>query len=160
MSEKIWSLNQNNFHKIGTINMNIFNILLYASEQAEYEKSDFYKNLCNKLYKEGQMQVRWYWQLANKYKTDSYIEKFKIVNYVFSNGFEHFMNVTKKYGNEINGVTVIHPVEFNNRSCGYPVEAFTYYVNIGDAKNTYFMRYDQIPIGTKIFPAKVKTEEI
>lgn len=151
MSEKIWSLNQNNFHKIGTISMNIFNILLYANEQVEYEKSDFYKNLCNKLYKEGQMQVRWYWQLVNKYKTDYYIEKFKIINYVFSNGFEHFINVTKKYGNTINGVRVVSRSSFTDR--------FESYTDYRYMKNRQRVRFDNARIGTRFMDLTQKTEE-
>ena len=151
MSEKRWSIRDDNFHKIKTTNMNIFNMLLYTSEQAEYEKSDFYRNLCKRLYEEGQLQVKWYLQLANKYKTDSYIEKFKIVNYVFSNGFEHFINVTKKYGNTINGVRVVSRSSFTDR--------FESYTDYRYMKNRQRVRFDNARIGTRFMDLTQKTEE-
>ena len=45
----------------------------------------------------------------NAKKLNKLKSRLEITEYVFSNGFEHFMAVTKKYGNTINGINYIIP---------------------------------------------------
>ena len=45
----------------------------------------------------------------NAKKLNKLKKRLEITEYVFSNGFEHFMAVTKKYGNTINGINYIKP---------------------------------------------------
>lgn len=162
MSNKYFCLDENNFHKVSTFGKNFFNAITYGAKQVEYEQSDFYIKLCNKLYKDGLIQIEYLKELLDKNKKEIIISKDKIrekhlnriernfknkndiidkyqkqvcidnldenvnkeynnnvnklenlkrrlevTEYVFGNGFEHFMVVTKKYGNKINNIEYI-----------------------------------------------------
>ena len=167
--EKYFSLNPDNFHEVSDSGKGFLNGLKDASRQVEYEKSNFYREIPKKLYKDGQMQIEYLKDLIeektpeltiskdelrekelrtinllyeNKHDTiDKYYKqrelndleddvefefnnnakklnklknRLEITKYVFSNGFEHFMEVTKKYGNTINGINYIKPCCFTD----------------------------------------------
>lgn len=153
MSNKYWNVDEKNFHNISTYGMNLFNIFTYTNEQKEYENSYFYKNLCKRLYEEGQLQVKWLLYLYKKYNTEEYFNNYNVLNYVFSNGFEHFMNVTKKYGNIINGVRVVQKLTHN--------DSFVAYTDYRYIKGKIYklVRFDHAAMGTKFANLSQKTEE-
>lgn len=93
----------------------------------EWQESDLYKEICDRLYKEG-VEILNNWDNYIKELDDGLIwcherfsrrssphtykeareEHYKVYNYVFGGGFENFMRVTTKYGNNINGTQFIY----------------------------------------------------
>ena len=177
MSEKYYCLNPDNFHKVSNSGKGILNSLTDIGRQEEYENSNFYKTICNKLYNDGIIQIEYLKQLISekkkellksrdefkkietlyfnrqlkskkitKYEYDLAIiniddtidyrinsvnnrlkkanDRLEVTQFVFGNGFDHFMNITKEYGNCLNGIKYIQSVCMADNVVAYALSVY------------------------------------
>lgn len=115
-----FNLNKDNFHFV-IKNKNIFSILQNKLDLEYWRESKLYADICLKLYKQGvEILNNWNYYIE---KADNgccnplfsqgnfeatRLRQYKVYYYVFGKGFEHFLEITKQYGHNINGTQYIH----------------------------------------------------
>ena len=115
-----YNIDPYNFHKLIPEGDGLLDKGLNHFESERWRETDVYKNICLKLYEQGvNILKNWnhYVELADEgkcyvlfsqgdYKTARY-RQLQVYAYVFAYGFEHFLEITKKYGHSINGTEYI-----------------------------------------------------
>lgn len=119
MSNKYFDLDENNFHKVSTIGKNFFNAITYVVKQSEYEQSDFYIKLCNKLYEDGKIQIEYLKELIEE-QTEYWIkpeEKIREIElFELNRQIEHKFITKYEYNLKLNNIdeTVKEKIKWRN----------------------------------------------